>query len=185
LSPDNHVPTPDQIIAIVESLLFVASGPASTAQLAHALSVPQSSLEQSLDELSRASVSRGVRLQRQGNRVQLVSAPEAAPYIERFLGLELSSRLSSAALETLGIIAYRQPVTRSAIEAVRGVNCDGVLRTLLHRDLVEPVGRLEQAGRPILYGTTFEFMQYFGFDDLDDLPAIDFPADNESTGSHV
>jgi segregation and condensation protein B len=165
------------VIVLVESLLFVASGPATTAQLARALEVTEASLDQALEELGRSSASRGVRLQRQGDQVQLVTAPEAASYIERLLGLELSTRLSIAALETLGIIAYRQPVTRSAIESVRGVNCDGVLRTLLHRGLVEPVGRLEQAGRPILYGTTFEFMQYFGFDDLTDLPTIDLAAD--------
>jgi len=105
--------------------------------------------------------------------VQFVTAPEAAPYVERFLNLDLSSRLSTAALETLALIAYQQPIARMQIEAIRGVNCDGVLRTLLSRGLVAPQGRLDQAGRPIVYGTTFEFLQYFGLSDLSELPALE------------
>jgi segregation and condensation protein B len=111
-------------------------------------------------------------LQRKGDRVQLASAPEAAPYIERFLGLDLTARLSPAALEVLAIVAYRQPITRAQIEAVRGVSCDAVLRTLVSRGLLEEVGRLEQAGRPILYGTTFQFLQHFGLNTLSDLPPL-------------
>jgi segregation and condensation protein B len=102
----------------------------------------------------------------------LATVPEAGPHIERFLGLDLTSRLSQAALESLALIAYRQPITRAQVEAIRGVNCDGVLRTLLARGLVEPVGRLEQAGRPYLYGTTFQFLQYFGLDGLEQLPSL-------------
>ena len=82
-------------------------------------------------------------------------------------------RLSRPALETLAIIAYRQPVTRAEIEAIRGVNCDGVLRTLLSKGLIEEVGHLEQAGRPVLYGTTFQFLQYFGLQSLDELPPLE------------
>jgi segregation and condensation protein B len=99
--------------------------------------------------------------------------PEAAPYIEKLLGLQRTGRLSAAAFETLALVAYRQPITRAAIEAVRGVNSDGVLRTLLSHGLIEEVGRLEQLGRPILYGTTFAFLQQFGLESLRDLPPLE------------
>ena len=123
----------------------------------------------------------GLALQRQGDKVQMVTAPEIAPYVERLLGLDLSSRLSPAALEVLAIIAYRQPITRAEIEAIRGVNCDGVLRTLSSKGLVGEIGRLEQAGRPILYGTTFEFLQYFGLHGVQDLPPLPKPEDSATT----
>jgi segregation and condensation protein B len=160
--------------ALVESLLFVAEEPATVARLAQALDVTPEAVEAALAALSETlqTGGRGLRVQRKGDRLQLVTAPEAAPYIERFLGLDLSSRLSPAALETLAIIAYRQPVTKAEIEAVRGVNCDGVLRTLIARELVEPVGRLEQPGRPFQYGTTFQFLQHFGLESIEKLPSL-------------
>jgi segregation and condensation protein B len=139
------------------------------------LQVKEEAVEAALAELRTDQLSTpacGLRVQRRGDRLQLVTLPEAAPYIERLLGLDLTTRLSTAALETLAVIAYRQPLTRGEIEAVRGVNCDGVLRTLLSRGLVEPVGRLEQAGRPFQYGTTFQFLQYFALDSLDALPPL-------------
>jgi segregation and condensation protein B len=114
-------------------------------------------------------------LQWQGQKVQLVSAPEATPYIERFLGLSNPARLSTPALEALTIVAYRQPITRPEIEAIRGVNSDGVLRTLLSKGLVEEVGRLDTVGHPSLFGTTFEFLRYFGLSNLQDLPTLDLP----------
>ena len=102
--------------------------------------------------------------------MQIVTAPEAASYIEQFLGLSVDGNLSTAALETLAIIAYQQPVTRAEIEAVRGVDCGGVLRTLASKGVIAELGRLERAGRPIIYGTTFQFLHYFGLESLDDLP---------------
>jgi len=105
--------------------------------------------------------------------VQLVTAPEAASYVERFLGLEARTRLSRAALEALAIIAYRQPITRPEIEAIRGVSSDSVLRTLLRVGLIEEVGRASTVGRPILYGTTFEFLQHFGLRSLHELPDLE------------
>ena len=157
---------------LVESLLFVADEPVTAARLAAALGVDVSEVDLALAELGRRRQSHGIRLQQKGDRVQLVTMPEAAAAIERFLGLEVSPRLSPAALETLAMIAYREPITRTQLEAVRGVNCDGVLRTLLSRGLIEEQGRLEAVGRPILYGTTFEFLQYFGLTQLDQLPAL-------------
>lgn len=163
----------------MESLLFVANGPTTADQIAKALEVDTRVVEDALQSLERAFQTRGVRLQRRGLQVHMVSAPEAAPYIQKFLGLESSGRLSQAALETLAIIAYRQPATRAAIEAIRGVNSDGVLRTLLARGLIEEIGRLPQAGRPILYGTTFEMLQYFGLKSLEDLPPLEIETPEE------
>jgi segregation and condensation protein B len=140
--------------------------------------VEAAAVEQALQRLDQHLAPRGIQLQRKGLQVQLISMPEATPYIQRFLGLELTGRLTQPALETLAIIAYRQPVTRATLEAIRGVNCDGVLRTLVSRGLVEEVGRLDQAGRPILYGTTFEFLQYFGLRSLDELPPLEIADPN-------
>ena len=161
-----------RLTVMVESLLFVSSEPVPVQQIAEALDVKVDAMEQALIELRDGTegVSRGVRVQRKGDKVQLTTQPECAPYIEKFLGLDLTTRLSKPALETLAIIAYQQPVTRAQIEQVRGVNCDGVLATLLNRGLIEEVGRLETAGRPIQYGTTFAFLQHFGLRGLDDMP---------------
>jgi len=160
------------IKSLIESLLFVADEPVAVERLAAAIDAQRVEVEEALEELSEEYEQRGLRLQREGGRVQIVTAPEAAPHVERFLGLELTSRLSAPALETLAIVAYQQPITRVGVEAVRGVNCDSVLRTLVSKGLVEAVGRLSQAGRPIVYGTTFEFLQYFGLQDLAELPPL-------------
>jgi segregation and condensation protein B len=179
-SPDQHASGQGEnqgmsLPALVESLLFVAAEPVTIAQLAHVLGASAEATTAAVNELAgayHANGGRGIRLQQKNDRVQLVSAPEAAPLIERFLGIDLSTSLSTAALETLAVIAYRQPLTRADIEAVRGVNCDGVLRTLISHGLVEPVGRLEQPGRPFLYGTTFQFLQYFGIESVAALPPL-------------
>ncbi len=162
-----------EIKSLIESLLFVADEPVAIERLATAIGVQRGTVEEALQELGKEYEQRGLRLQHKGGRVQIVTAPEAAPYIERFLGLELTSRLSAPALETLAIVAYQQPITRAGVEAVRGVNCDSVLRTLVSKGLIEAVGRLPQAGRPIVYGTTFEFLQYFGLRDLAELPPLE------------
>lgn len=169
--------------ARVESLLFVADEPVKATDLARTLEVSARVVERALGELTREYRDRGIRIQQKDGRVQMVTAPEAAGTIERFLGLQYSSRLSPAALETLAIIAYQQPVTRAQIEAVRGVNCDGVLRSLVSKGLIEEVGRLEQVGRPILYGTTFAFMQHFGLGDLAELPPLEDTTISQSPAS--
>lgn len=162
-----------EIKPLIESLLFVADEPVAIGRLAAAIGVNREAVEETLRVLSEEYAQRGLRIQRKGERVQMVTAPEAASHIERFLDLELSSKLSAPALETLAIVAYQQPVTRAEMEAVRGVNCDSVLRTLLSKGLIEEVGRLPQAGRPIVYGTTFEFLQHFGLQGLDELPPLE------------
>jgi len=160
-------------MARVESLLFVADGPVSVGRLAAALEAPPGQIERAVSDLEAAYAGRGLRLQRMGSRLQLVTAPENAPDVQRFLGLEARTRLSQAALETVAIIAYRQPITRPEIESIRGVGSDSVLRTLLSVGLIEEVGRAPTVGRPILYGTTFEFLQHFGLRSLDELPPLD------------
>ena len=167
------------LAAQVESLLFVADAPVSVNRLAEALETTPTQVEQALSELEAIFASGGLRLQRAGNRVQLITAPEAASCVERFLGLEARTRLSRAALETLAIIAYSQPMTRPEIESIRGVSSDSVLRTLLSVGLIEEVGRAPTVGRPILYGTTFEFLQHFGLSSMDELPSLDKPPEDE------
>ncbi len=161
----------------VESLLFVAEGPVAVAAMARALETTEEKVDELLGQLKEEYAGRGMRLQRARDRVQLVSAPESAGIIQKFLGIDGTGHLSAAALETLAIVAYRQPVTRPAIEAVRGVNCDGVITTLLSRGLIQEMGRQESAGRPILYGTTFEFLQNFGLRGVEDLPALEKAAE--------
>lgn len=180
MTTDYDVAKPLSLAAIVESLLFVADAPVPVSQLAEAAEGEAREIEAALRSLSDSYADRGVRLQRKGSRVQLVTAPQAAPYIERFLGLPLSGKLSAAALETLAIIAYRQPITRPQIEAIRGVSSDGVLRTLISKGLIEEVGRLETVGHPILFGTTFEFQQYFGIETLSDLPPLKIEETDQS-----
>lgn len=159
--------------ARIEALLFVASAPVSLQQLAEALQCPLAEIEAGLDALETLYVNRGLALQRHESRVQITTHPVAGELIERFLGLEASQRLSRAALEALAIIAYRQPVTRPGIDAIRGVNSDGVMKSLLSKGLIQEVGRAEGPGRPILYGTTAAFLQHFGLNSLDALPAFD------------
>lgn len=164
-----------QLTIIIEGLLFVSSEPVTVDHLATVTACPLEQIEMVLQQLKESCYQRGIRLQRQGKKVQLVSAPEITDYIERFLDLSTSARLSTPALETLTIIAYRQPITRPEIESIRGVNSDGVLRTLLSKGLVEEVGRLDTVGHPSLFGTTFEFLRYFGLEDIKDLPELDLP----------
>jgi segregation and condensation protein B len=183
-APDNQDARNDgepiNLTMLLEGLLFVADEPVTVTRLAQALEVEADEVESALTTLQEMYADRGVHLQRNSDRVQLVSAPETAPYIERFLGLELRARLSSAALEALTIVAYRQPVTRAQVEAVRGVNSDGVLRTLAGKGLIEEVGRLDTVGRPIQYGTTFEFLQFFGLEGLGDLPELQWGEDDQA-----
>ena len=174
---DLSLPDEMSLSALLEALLFVAPSTITTNQLAAALDLPVLEIEKGLDaleaEYAAPGVERGLRLQRHRGRVQLTSHPQAAPFIERLLGLEVSSHLSRAAMEALSIVAYRQPVTRPQMDSIRGVNSDGVLKSLLSKGLVQEMGRAEAPGRPILYGVTSEFLQYFGLDSLAQLPSLD------------
>ena len=167
------------LTALVESMLFVASGPVSVGRLAKALGTTNNAMNGLLRSLEEDYQSRGLRLQWTGNNVQITTAPEASSVIERFLGLEVTSRLSQAALEVLAIIAYMQPITRPQVDQIRGVNSDGALRTLLSKGLIEEVGRMETPGRPILYGSTPEFLQHFGLSIIEELPPLEIEDEEE------
>jgi segregation and condensation protein B len=175
---DESIPesTYDRTIARIEALLFVATGAVLPTQLAIALDLPVRVIDTCLQLLETRFESgtepHGLRIQRHHGRVQLTTAPDTAADVERFLGLEVSNRLSKAALETLAIIAYQQPVTRPEIDAVRGVSSDGVLKSLLSKGLVQEIGRAERPGRPILYTTTTDFLQHFGLNSLEELPPL-------------
>ena len=158
----------------LEGLLFVAPEPVPLAHLAEALDVNQTMVEAALKELDASLETRGLRLQRHAGRVQLTTAPQLAETIERFLGLEATTHLSRAALETLAMIAYQQPVTRPQIDAVRGVNSESMLKSLLNKGLIFESGRTEGPGRPILYSTSPEFLQHFGLNSITELPPLEF-----------
>jgi segregation and condensation protein B len=179
---DGHTPASEARVttlapdALLEAFLFVAQEPVPPEALFSAAGLSEEEGQAALHALEERLEGGGLRLQRSRRRVQLVTAPAAAPHIENFLGLEVNLRLSQAALETLSIVAYAQPVTRPQIEAIRGVNSDSVLRTLLRAGLIVEQGRADSVGRPILYATTFEFLQQFGLAALDDLPPLEPPA---------
>jgi segregation and condensation protein B len=161
-----------ELKSLVEAFILVSDGPVAVETLARALEQEYGVIEGAIAELEREYSTRGIRLQRMRERVQFVSAPEVSEQVQKFLGLDTAPRLSPAALETLAIVAYRQPVTRPQIESIRGVNCDGVVHTLLARNLIEAVGELETVGHPTLYATTFDFLHYFGLTSLEQLPRL-------------
>lgn len=166
----------DDLTAALEALLFVASGPVAASQLAEVLGKTSTDINEGLKLLDeKLEAGRGLSLQWHKNKIQLTSSPQHGKVIEEFLGLEASSRLSRAALESLSIIAYKQPATRPQLDSIRGVNSDGVIKSLLSKGLIEEVGRAEGPGRPIMYGTTPDFLQHFGINALDDLPSLDIP----------
>jgi segregation and condensation protein B len=163
----------DDLPALIEALLFVAERPLSTAEVAELGGVPRLQAEATLAGLGEdlAETGRGLRLQHHDDAWQLVTAPEVGARLAAYAARE-EARLSPAALEALAVIAYRQPCTRGDVERVRGVDSDYVIRSLLHRRLVTEVGRRDTPGRPILFGTTFTFLERFGLTSLDDLPAL-------------
>jgi len=177
--PEKNIETELPLSVKLEALLFVAAEPVTNAQLATALDVAPSVIERGLNELDASLATRGLRLQRHAGRVQLTTAPQLAELIERFLGLEATSHLSRAALETLAIIAYQQPVTRPQIDSVRGVNSDSMLKSLLNKGLILESGRADGPGRPILYSTTPEFLQHFGLSSILEMPLLAKPEEEE------
>lgn len=165
-------PPADKIRPILESILFVAQDPVELAVLAKSIHWKVEDIEQALDALADECRERGVRIQREGDLVQMVTAPDAARYVESFLNMDHNQRLSTAALETLAIVAYKQPVTRAGIEAIRGVNSDAAVATLLARNLIHEVGRAQAPGRPVLLGVTVRFLEHFGLERREDLPPL-------------
>jgi segregation and condensation protein B len=156
----------------LEALLFVAERPLSRREIGAIAGVDAATVDERLGDLEVSLRNRGIRLLAAGDRIELATSPDVGALVARYVGAD-AVRLSPAGLETLAIVAYRQPVTRAAVERVRGVDSDHTLRSLLHRRLVVELGRANAPGRPILYGTAFEFLERFGLQSLDDLPALD------------
>lgn len=161
-----------ELAALVEALLLVAPEPPTIEELARGAGVNAAAIESALVELD-SEVHRGWIVQRHGVRVQISTAPRFSERVRAFLGLDREARLSAAALETLAVVAYHQPATRAEIEAVRGVDCSGVLATLHARGLIEAVARRATLGNPNEYGTTAEFLRHFGLKSLAELPPLD------------
>jgi segregation and condensation protein B len=171
--------------SLIESILFVAEEPVEVPLLAQALRRPEEEIEGALAELEQRCLLGGTRVQRTGELVQLVTNPEAGPYVERFLGLESRQRISGAALEALAIIGYKQPLTRAGVEQIRGVNSDAAIASLIARGLVEEVGKAPGPGRPALLGTTMRFLEHFGLSNPADLPPLASAEMAEALGLHA
>jgi segregation and condensation protein B len=159
----------------IEAVLLVAVEPVLPSLLAELLEEPAERVDAACDELAAqyAADDRGFVLARIAGGVRLQTHPDLAPYVERFANREVSHRLSTAALESLAIVAYRQPVSRAQISALRGVNVDGVVRLLEQRGYIESVGRADGPGQPVLYGTTDLFLERLGLDRIDQLPPVE------------
>ena len=170
--PESGLPGDDLTEAHLEALLFVAERPLGRRELATFTGASPEVVDERLGDLEVTLAGRGIRLIVDGDRVALATAPEAGLLVGRYVGRE-PTRLSPATLETLAIVAYRQPVTKAGIERIRGVDAEYAIRSLLHRRLVVELGRADAPGRPILYGTSVDFLERFGLFSLDDLPVLD------------
>lgn len=158
---------------IIEALLFASDVPLSKNRILSVIeSIKESDIKSSIDELNQdyEDSGRSFRVCTIGGGYQLVTIPEFSKYIKSLFKHRARSRLSHAALEVLSIIAFKQPISRPEIDHIRGVNSDGVIKTLLERNLITISGRSETVGRALLYGTTAEFLRYFGINDISDLP---------------
>lgn len=164
----------DEIRRAVEAVLFVTDEPMPAGALAQTLEVSRPAIEEALRALAAEYEARGsgIVLRNVAGGWRLSTHPDAAPFVERFVLSSRHARLTKAALETLAIVAYKQPVTRHQLSAIRGVDSDGVLRALVDRGLVAEVGREDAPGKPVLYGTTPEFLERLGLDSLASLPPI-------------
>lgn len=165
-------------VGIVEAILFVTGNAVEKSEICRAMEITPQELDETLDALESGYDfdRRGLRLLRFGAHVQLATRPDYAPYVEKLLQPVQKQSLSQAVMETLAVIAYKQPVTKAEIELVRGVKCDYSVQSLVAKGLIEEVGRKEALGRPILYGTTDAFLRHFCLTSLADLPEIDFSA---------
>ena len=173
------------IEAVIEAVLFVAGDPVPVVQLIEWLDVPPQAVHDALPRLAQQLRGRGINLLLHEQRVQLVSAVVAAPVLRRMLGQSGTTKLTNAASEVLTIIAYRQPITRAQIEAIRGVDCSTLVRQLQVRELVVEIGRMDTAGRPVLFGTSEQFLRQFGLTSLAELPPLAIPTGDNPTASDI
>lgn len=167
---ENH-----ELTAVLEAILFVSGEPVPLKRLTDVLEgIEPDRIQRALCRLQEMhdSVGRGLQIVEIAGGYQIATRPECAPWIRALEKIKSATRLSRSALDTLAIVAYKQPATRGEIESIRGVDSAGVLKTMLERRIIKMVGRREGLGRPILYGTTQEFLKYFGLRDLSELPAL-------------
>ncbi len=169
---DDDQPPIELTEAALEALLFVAERPLSRREIAAMAGTDRTTVDERLGDLEVSLRDRGVRLLVDGDRVELATAPEGGALVARYVGAD-AVRLSPASLETMAIVAYRQPVTRAAIDRIRGVDSDYTVRTLVHRRLIVELGRSTAPGRPYLYGTGFDFLERFGLTSVEELPPLD------------
>ncbi|MDN5300708.1 MAG: segregation and condensation protein [Thermoanaerobacteraceae bacterium] len=161
----------DKLKSIVEGLLFVSGDPVNIGDLSRTLEISEDELLYCVRKLQEdySSPARGIMVSQVGNCVRLTTKPDIFPYVEKMFKPKVNSQLSRAALETLAIILFKQPVTKTEIEAIRGVNVEKALSSLQEKNLVHEIGRLDAPGRPILYGATDYCMEYFGISTLEDI----------------
>ncbi|TAL22037.1 MAG: SMC-Scp complex subunit ScpB [Nitrospirae bacterium] len=159
---------------LLEAILFLSGESVALSALKDVTETPENELKKLMDELMSEyrEKNSGILISEIANGYQMITNPEYAPWLKKFRAKSASSKLSASALETLAIIAYKQPLIKAEIEQLRSVNSDGVVKTLLDRKLIKIMGRKEAPGRPLLYGTTKEFLQYFGLKDLTELPTL-------------
>ncbi|EKO1911738.1 segregation/condensation protein B [Clostridium botulinum] len=171
----NEVSQKNKYKSIIESLLFMSGEPINIKDLATILNCKQDKVSLLLNEMKNnyASKDRGIKILIYNKAVQLVTKPENSIYVEKLLKTNIRQSLSQAALETLSIIAYKQPITRVAIDEIRGVKSDRAIYTLLEKNIIKECGRLEIPGKPILYGTTEEFLKFFGLDSIEAIPNLE------------
>ncbi len=175
-----------QARSIIESLIFVAQNPISVSELSEILEIDERTVRMVIRDLTDLyrKERRGIQIVEVAGGYQMTTIPENRSYIERYSNPVKKATLSHAALETLAIVAYKQPVTRGEIEAIRGVSSEGIISSLVEKGLIKEVGRKDVVGRPILYGTTSDFLRYFGLKDLSCLPDPEsFFSENDSGSS--
>jgi segregation and condensation protein B len=173
--PEDTSPEPpsyDALKRIIESVLYVADKPVEIGFLARITGADARWVDEIVTTLASEYQTRGIRIQRNGDSIQTVTAPESAPFIQAFLGIDENQRLTHGAIVALTVIAYKQPITRPALEKVLGKNCDWHVASLKARELITEVGRANAPGRPYLYGTTFRFLEHFGLERPEDLPPL-------------
>ncbi len=160
--------------SLLEALLFVSGEPVTLADLKGAVDMPEAEVKQILEELigEYGEKNSGILITEIAGGYRMITNPSYSQWIKKFKNTSASNKLSMPALETLSIIAYKQPIIKAELEQIRGVNSDGVIKTLLDRRLIKIMGRKEMPGKPLLYGTTREFLQYFGLKELTDLPTL-------------
>lgn len=168
----------DKLNSAIEAILFAGGSSVEPSRIAEALEISETEALQRLEELKSEyqNAQRGITIIKLDKSYQMVSVKEYAPYIRKVMDLRRNTPLSQAALEVLSVIAYNQPVTKSFVEQIRGVDCSGVIGSLTSKDLIEEKGRLELPGRPLLYGTTENFLRCFNISSIDELPPL--PEDN-------